>query len=60
MIINNVLDKNKVEKFAAEAVEKKIIDAYYFSEDYNEQILAEFGISRSSFKRCRRNVLQHG
>lgn len=50
LIINNVSDKNRVEKFAAEAVEKKIIDAYHFSEDYSAQILAEFGISRSSFK----------
>lgn len=50
LIINNVLDQNKVGKFAAQAVEKKIIDAYYFSEDYSSQILSEFGISRSSFK----------
>ena len=49
LIINNVNDRNKVEKFAAEAVEKKIIDAYYFSEDHSEQILSAFSITRKSF-----------
>ena len=49
LIITNVNDRNKVEKFAIVAVKRKIIDAYYFSEDYSEKILAAFSISRKSF-----------
>jgi hypothetical protein len=49
LIINNVKDRSKVEPYAIAAVNKKIIDAYYFSEDHSEKILSAFNIKRDSF-----------
>jgi len=49
LIITNVNDREKVEKFAILAVENKVIDAYYFSEDYSDEILKAFSIQRKSF-----------
>ncbi len=49
LIINNVKDRNQVEQYAKAAVDKKIIDAYYFAEDHSEAILSAFSISRKSF-----------
>jgi hypothetical protein len=49
LIINNVADRNLVEQYAKEAVSKKIIDAYYFSEDYSKEILEAFSVKRKSF-----------
>ncbi|MGY4539188.1 hypothetical protein ACVW0P_003616 [Mucilaginibacter sp. UYNi724] len=51
LIINNVYDRDLVTKHAQQAVENKIIDAYYFSEDYADQILPTFSITRKSFYR---------
>lgn len=49
LIINNVKDRALVEQYAKAAVDKKIIDAYYFSEDYSEAILFAFSVTRESF-----------
>jgi hypothetical protein len=50
LIINNVKDRPTVERYAKEAVQKGIIDVYYFSEDYSEEILQKFSITRDSFR----------
>lgn len=49
LIINNVKDRNEVEQYAKAAVDKKIIDAYYFAEDHSDAILSAFSITRKSF-----------
>lgn len=50
LIINNVKDRPTVEQYAKEAVKNGIIDVYYFSEDYSDEILTKFSITRNSFK----------
>lgn len=50
LIINNVKDRPTVEQYAKEAVQKGIIDVYYFSEDYSGEILQKFSITRDSFR----------
>jgi len=49
LIINNVNDRQLVERYAKEAVHNQIIDKYYFSEDFSEQLLSAFSIKRKSF-----------
>lgn len=49
LIINNVKDRQLVEQYAKAAVDKKIVDAYYFSEDHSDAILSAFSIKRKSF-----------
>jgi len=49
LIINNVKDRPTVEQYAKDAVQKGIIDVYYFSEDYSAEILKQFSIRRESF-----------
>lgn len=49
LIITNVNDRAKVEQFAIEAVKNKVIDAYYFGEDYSAQLMDAFSIKRKSF-----------
>jgi hypothetical protein len=50
LIINNVKDRATVEQYAKEAVKNNIIDVYYFSEDYSNEILPKFSITRESFR----------
>jgi hypothetical protein len=49
LVINNVKNRELVEQYAKEAVDKKILDAYYFSEDHSEAVLSAFSITRKSF-----------
>ena len=49
LIINNVKNRKLVEGYAIEAVNNKIIDKYYFSEDFSEKLLSTFCIRRKSF-----------
>lgn len=50
LIINNVKNKSLVKKQAQLKVEEGIIDNFYFAEDYAEQALQFFNITKESFK----------
>jgi hypothetical protein len=49
LIINNVVDRVQVSKFAKEKVNDGVIDAYYFAEDYADVVLNYFKIDKDSF-----------
>lgn len=49
LIINNVIDKFEVSSIAQKYVDDGILDAFYFSDDYSEQVLDFFKIKRKSF-----------
>jgi hypothetical protein len=50
LIINNVDDKKKVKHYALKAVNDGVIDNFYFSEEYVDEVLRQFSLKRSSFK----------
>lgn len=47
--INNVLDRLRVEKRVSKLKAKKLIDEYYFVEDYELEVLNFFNLNRESF-----------
>jgi hypothetical protein len=49
LIINNVKDREKVKRYAEEKVRKKIIDVFYFVDDYIEEALKFYDIEKESF-----------
>lgn len=49
LIINNVKNRKLIEEKAAKFVKNNVIDVYYFVEDYIEECLNFFGITRESF-----------
>lgn len=49
VLINNVNDKNEVSRYAKICKDKGIIDAYYFVNDYADDVLKYFNISKESF-----------
>lgn len=49
LIINNVNNNEEVTFYAEQAIQCGIIDAYYFSNDYNIEVLKNFKIERRSF-----------
>ncbi len=49
LIINNVDDRQEVNRYAKLAVQEGVIDHYFFSEDYTEQVLEHFSIKRKDF-----------
>lgn len=49
LIINNVKNREEVEKYAKIKVKNKIIDAYYFTEDTENEVLDFFKINKQSF-----------
>ena len=49
LIINNVNDKNKVSIWAQKKKDNKIIDNFYFVDDYIDEALKHFNISKDSF-----------
>lgn len=50
LIINNVTNPLRVQAAAQAAVNKGIIDAFYFSTDHAHEVLKALNITRSSFK----------
>jgi len=50
LIINNVSNRGLVQKYAENKVRKGIIDHYYFAEDYADETLAFFNLTKDSFK----------
>jgi hypothetical protein len=50
VIINNVKNRNIVEKFCQEKVDEGIIDCFYVIDDYEFEILEHFGLSKDDFK----------
>jgi hypothetical protein len=51
LIINNVKDREKVRQYAEEKVNQKIIDVFYFAEDYRDEVLKYYNIKEESFGR---------
>ena len=49
VIINNVKNRNIVEKFCQEKVDEGIIDCFYVIDDYEFEILEHFGLSKDDF-----------
>lgn len=49
IMINNVKDRAAVLKRVENLLAKKIIDAYYFVEDYATEVLRFFGLSKADF-----------
>lgn len=49
LIINNVLSRSKVEKYARKKVREDVIDQYYFVDDYVEDALEFYDLNKSSF-----------
>jgi hypothetical protein len=49
LIINNVLNRSKVEKHARKKVREDVIDQYYFVEDYADDALKFYDLNKSSF-----------
>lgn len=49
LIINNVDNRIEVEKYAAKKINEGIIDSYYFTEDYANEVLDFFNIKKESF-----------
>ena len=49
LIINNVNEPELVKKYAQKKVDKGVIDAFYFVDDYIDQALKEFQIEKESF-----------
>jgi hypothetical protein len=49
IIINNVKDKNKVKFYAQKKMDEGIINAYYFVDDYIDEALNFFNITKESF-----------
>lgn len=49
LIINNVLNRAKVEKYAIKKVSQGVIDQYYFVDDYAADALDFYGLNKSSF-----------
>lgn len=50
LIINNVLNRDELLKYANEAIAQGIIDKYFFSEDFIDRMLNSFDIRRRSFR----------
>ncbi len=50
LIINNVIDRSKVETLARACVERGLIDEYFFAEDHATAALDFYGLDRESFK----------
>jgi hypothetical protein len=48
LIINNVKEPDKIKEYANKKVREKVIDAYYFVDDYIDEALKFFDISRDS------------
>ena len=46
LLINNVQNREKVERLARQKVEQGVLDAFYFSEDYADQALQALQIER--------------
>ncbi|MDR0541896.1 MAG: hypothetical protein LBH19_06750 [Dysgonamonadaceae bacterium] len=51
LIINNVNDREQVRQYAQDKVDRKIIDVFYFVEDYIEEALTYYDIRKESFGR---------
>ncbi|KAA6332431.1 hypothetical protein EZS27_019062 [termite gut metagenome] len=49
LIINNVKQPELVKRYAQQKVDKGIIDAFYFVDDYIDEALPLFGLQRDSF-----------
>jgi hypothetical protein len=49
LIINNVNNRVKVEKYAKEAVDKGVISDYFFVEDYIDEALEYFELTKEAF-----------
>jgi hypothetical protein len=50
LYINNVRNVNEVKKLADKKVKKGVLDQYYIVDDYSDEVLDYFGISKASFK----------
>lgn len=50
LLINNVIDKNEVIKYASRKVEEGVIDKFYLVDDFADEALNFFNISKDSFK----------
>lgn len=50
VIINKVYRRKKVQALAEQCKKNGIIDAYYFAEDYIQQALKHFGLTKAGFK----------
>lgn len=50
LIINNVDDKQEVIKYADLAISNGVIDNYFFSEDYIDEVLKKFSIKPKDFR----------
>lgn len=48
LIVNNVKDRSKVEKYAREAVDKAVITDYFFVEDYINEALEHFQLTKEA------------
>jgi hypothetical protein len=49
LIINNVKNRDEIKRYAQKKVEEKIIDAYYFVDDYIDEALHFYAIDKNSF-----------
>jgi hypothetical protein len=50
LIVNNVNNRSVVEKHCKEKIQTGVIDAYFFVEDFANEVLTHFDISLDSFK----------
>lgn len=50
LIINNVNDREEVQRYADKAVSEGVIDHYFFSEEYIEAALQHFHLQRKNFR----------
>lgn len=49
IIINNVNNRNEVEKYCKKQIKEGVIDCYFVVEDYESEVLEHFGIEKQSF-----------
>ncbi len=49
VVVNNVDNKSKVREDCQKLVENGIIDTYYFADEYADEVLKEYDISKDSF-----------
>jgi hypothetical protein len=50
LIINNVNNKEELKRYAELAIQENVIDNYFFSEDYVQDVLKNFSLKRRDFK----------
>lgn len=50
VIVNNVNDRSKIQKLLEEKVDQDIIDTFYFVEDFIDEVLDHFDLTKDAFE----------